>query len=194
MPFCPNCRGEYQDWVKECLDCKVPLVEILAPQPKAAKKKKPVSPPLPRLITIASYRYPTEAYLAGAKLESERIWSFVANENIIMIYWLFSEAVGGVKLQVHEDDAPDAQQILQLPVETTTETLDNAETCPNCHSVEISFQAFNISAVFLIWLISYLFWRGFILPVPKRKWKCCNCGYQWKGNRWQPPVKQTSKI
>ena len=194
MPYCPKCRGEYQDWVKECLDCKVPLVEILAPKPKAVKKEKPVLSPPPRLVTVASYWYPTEAYVAAAKLEAEGIWSFVANEHIVTTYWLMSGIVGGVKLQVSEKDAEDARQILQLPVETTTETLENADTCPNCHSAEISFQAFNIPAMFLIWLISYLLWKDFILPVPKRKWKCLTCGYQWKENRWQSPVKRTSKI
>jgi hypothetical protein len=189
MPFCPDCRGEFQDWVKECPDCKVPLVEILPPQPKAVKNEKVVLPASPRLITVASYRYPTEAYLAGAKLESEGIWSFVADESLITIYWLYCGAVGGVKLQVRQDDAEDARQILKLPVEITPEIFGNADTCPNCHSVQISYQAFNISAVFIIWLITYLLWRGFILPVPKRKWKCRNCGYQWKGNRWQSAEK-----
>ena len=34
MPFCPQCRGEYMDWVRECPDCKVPLVEKLEPKPE----------------------------------------------------------------------------------------------------------------------------------------------------------------
>jgi hypothetical protein len=33
MPFCPNCRSEFQDWVRTCPDCHVPLVDIQPPPP-----------------------------------------------------------------------------------------------------------------------------------------------------------------
>jgi hypothetical protein len=29
MPFCPECRDEFQDWVTVCPDCRVPLVAVL---------------------------------------------------------------------------------------------------------------------------------------------------------------------
>ncbi len=31
MPFCPNCRDEFQDWVKVCSDCNSTLVDKLLP-------------------------------------------------------------------------------------------------------------------------------------------------------------------
>jgi hypothetical protein len=34
MPFCPNCRDEFEDWVKTCPDCGVSLVNELTPLPK----------------------------------------------------------------------------------------------------------------------------------------------------------------
>ena len=34
MPFCPQCRDEFQDWAKVCPDCKVALVEHLPVQPR----------------------------------------------------------------------------------------------------------------------------------------------------------------
>ena len=39
MPFCPECRDEFQDWVKVCPDCNVALVKELPPLPKKEKKK-----------------------------------------------------------------------------------------------------------------------------------------------------------
>jgi predicted amidophosphoribosyltransferase len=29
MPFCPQCRDEFEDWVTVCPDCKVPLAAVL---------------------------------------------------------------------------------------------------------------------------------------------------------------------
>ena len=33
MPYCPECHDEFQDWVNECPDCKVPLVDVLPSLP-----------------------------------------------------------------------------------------------------------------------------------------------------------------
>jgi hypothetical protein len=33
--FCPKCRAEYRPGFAECADCKVPLVSVLPPEPKA---------------------------------------------------------------------------------------------------------------------------------------------------------------
>ena len=41
MPFCPNCRDEFEDWVKLCPDCHIALVNELPPLPKT-----PFPPPV----------------------------------------------------------------------------------------------------------------------------------------------------
>ncbi|HVO76345.1 MAG TPA: DUF2007 domain-containing protein, partial [Candidatus Bathyarchaeia archaeon] len=32
--FCPKCKAEYTERVRECADCGVPLVEVLSPEPE----------------------------------------------------------------------------------------------------------------------------------------------------------------
>jgi hypothetical protein len=32
MPYCPKCKDGFQDWVKECPDCHVELVNELPPE------------------------------------------------------------------------------------------------------------------------------------------------------------------
>lgn len=64
------------------------------------------------IITIATYDNPLTANLMKAKLKDAGIESFLANENIIGIQPLYSNAVGGIKLQVLESDATDAMDIL----------------------------------------------------------------------------------
>jgi hypothetical protein len=41
MPYCPQCRSEFQDWVKVCPDCKVALVEKLPPKPRPKQRDEP---------------------------------------------------------------------------------------------------------------------------------------------------------
>lgn len=62
-----------------------------------------------KLVTIATFNYAAEAYLYQAKLESEGIWSFVAEE--FAPNWLVTIAAGGVKLQVRESDVAEAVRI-----------------------------------------------------------------------------------
>ena len=38
MPYCPQCRDEFQDWVKDCPDCNVALVKTLPSPPTKYKR------------------------------------------------------------------------------------------------------------------------------------------------------------
>ncbi|MBM3155861.1 MAG: DUF2007 domain-containing protein [Chloroflexi bacterium] len=65
-----------------------------------------------KLVTIATFRFPQEAYIFKAKLESRDIQSFIEDEYIITMMWLYSTAVGGVKLKVRESDEAEALKII----------------------------------------------------------------------------------
>jgi len=56
--------------------------------------------------------YPYEADLAKARLEAEGIPAFAADEYIVRFDWFYSNAVGGIRLQVAEPDAELAMEIL----------------------------------------------------------------------------------
>lgn len=38
MPFCPQCRDEFEDWVKTCPDCQMALVEELPSAPSKSPR------------------------------------------------------------------------------------------------------------------------------------------------------------
>ena len=180
MPFCPNCRDEFQDWVKVCPDCKVDLVEQL-PSPPDTEKPYYIQT---NLVTIASFPYPGEAYIMSSKLEAAGIWSFVADARIVNLNWMLCGAIGGVKLQVRENDAKEALEILQ-PKSESEIILCDEDRCPKCRSENIHYETFSLRPMYIVWLISYLFlgngsYGGFILPFIKRKWRCGTCGYQWR--------------
>ncbi len=135
------------------------------------------------LVTIATFSTAVEADLARARLESEGIECFLADEHTVTVNWLYSQAVGGVKLQVREADAQRAVEILK-GTSTLAEDAEGRETeetegakprCPRCDSPDVHYERFSRRLAFLSWLV-----LSFPLPFLKRKWKCENCGYEWK--------------
>lgn len=63
-------------------------------------------------ITVISFTYPQEAYLAKAKLESEGIEVKIKDDLTAQVNNFYSNAIGGVKVQVKETDVEQAMQAL----------------------------------------------------------------------------------
>jgi len=63
-------------------------------------------------VTIQTFTYPQEAYIVQGKLESEGIETFLQDEFTTQIFNFYSNAIGGVKLQVPEDCVEEAMKIL----------------------------------------------------------------------------------
>lgn len=179
MPFCPECHDEFQEWVKVCPDCGRELIDHL---PETHLKSLPV-----KLITVADYQFATLAYLSQAKLESEGISSFVFDDYIINANWLYLIAIGGVKLKVGESDVQQALRILNQVRNNIPGPAEKPEGgCPKCKSSNIHYETFNLR---LVWGLSAFSWilgpiaaTAFLLFLPfyKKKWKCNQCGYEWK--------------
>jgi tetratricopeptide (TPR) repeat protein len=142
------------------------------------------------LVTLATYSHPLEAHIVKGRLESEGIWSFVADENMVVANWLYSNAVGGVKLQVREEDVENAQRILaDGPGEIDWEEGEEGEEreidegdvenepeqCPICDSHRIRYEKFAKRPLFLSWFL-----LGFPIPFLRGEWVCQDCEYSWK--------------
>jgi len=63
-------------------------------------------------ITIATFVFPSEMFVARGKLESEGIKCRVLDELTIQSHNFLSQAVGGIKLQVLSADIPRANSLL----------------------------------------------------------------------------------
>jgi hypothetical protein len=68
------------------------------------------------LVTLQHFRDVPEALLAKGKLESAGIACVLADGNLVRMDWLLSNAIGGIRLQVHEQDADSARAILDEPI------------------------------------------------------------------------------
>jgi len=138
-----------------------------------------------KYVTIATYSGAWEAHLARAKLESEGIYALVLDDQTASINWIYSSSLGGVRLQVREEDSKRAIHLLETTAEEgptiqqECSALDTtAPTCPACGSSNISRARFSLPVAvlsFLLFGIPFLFNRKRVV--------CMNCGRKW----WQTP-------
>jgi hypothetical protein len=79
MPFCPECRDEFEDRVKVCPDCRVPLVDKLPPEPEEMLREGD-------LVLLASAPNEIEAELWKGILEDNGIHSMIKVPGSLNIY------------------------------------------------------------------------------------------------------------
>ena len=131
------------------------------------------------LVTVASFRDVLDAEAAKAALESAGIECYLANSEIVGMNWMWSQAVGGVKLRVWDHDLEDARQLLSENRSTDAEEAAAAaepeEHCPRCGSTELHLVNLSRLPAAVSAFIT--------LPIPifGRRVKCSACGHRWKG-------------
>jgi hypothetical protein len=64
------------------------------------------------LVTVAAFSTPEEAHAVRILLEAEGIAAHLADENVVGWVWTLDNALGGVKVQVSNEDVEQAQAIL----------------------------------------------------------------------------------
>ena len=142
------------------------------------------------LITVANFSHPTEADPVVAWLESEGIECFLTNEHTVTMNWLYSNAIGGVGVQVKAADAERANEILQVvlnpdtvggepvPADSETDQGSNAASdmrCPQCGSENVYYEKFSRRLVFASWVLLTV-----PLPFFRRKWRCRECEHLFR--------------
>ncbi|MGY5514044.1 putative signal transducing protein [Vibrio antiquarius] len=127
------------------------------------------------MIVVARFSFPHEAHIARASLDSIGIESYITDEHTVNTQWLYSNAMGGVRLMVAKSDAEDAKQILSSDF---SESLENElavdegkDVCPNCGSKELYTFTKGKRPAFLVFIL-----LGFPLFFYKHGYKCKQCG------------------
>ncbi|MFT2010160.1 DUF2007 domain-containing protein [Pontibacter sp. 13R65] len=142
-----------------------------------------------RLVTIATFSQPTEAHILKGRLESEGIPCYLGDEHIVGAHPFYSVAVGGVKLQVEEQHAEEARELVNriqsgrghldadedIELAPPMQQHEPAMLCPICDSDHVREENYSKT----VFSFSYLL-LGFPLPFFNRKFKCYDCGYTWK--------------
>lgn len=63
--------------------------------------------------TIAIFQYPAEYAVLQILFDQEEIRYVFMNETMISVFPFYSNAIGGIRLQVHIDDIPLAEEIIK---------------------------------------------------------------------------------
>jgi len=136
------------------------------------------------LVTIARYSMPYEAHLAKARLEAEGIPVFIADEHLLSINWLYTPAVGGIKVQVPEDWVEAARDILTTDHQDEIADIDEEPsiTCPRCGGHNATMVLGD--PVILILTLVLLGAPSFFL---REKMKCHTCGHLFKREKTEHP-------
>ena len=70
-------------------------------------------PPMDEFVTIATYDKVTDAHIALGRLAAEGIEAQLFDDHLVQMDWLYSIAVGGIKLRVSRGDAKTAREVLE---------------------------------------------------------------------------------
>lgn len=136
-----------------------------------------------KLITARIFDNPMDAHLLKSKLESLGVTCFLQDEHTVTIDPLVSNAIGGIKLKIKEEDIEKVKVIFkELDNSPYTDNEDNIAKCPKCESTELiasynSMKGFSqiFSAIISILLMIY--------PLHLKKlYKCKKCGTEFKLN------------
>jgi len=125
------------------------------------------------LITVATFSFPHEAQIAKAKLDSEGIPAFIIDEHTINAQWLYSNALGGVKLQVPLQYSETAKEVVAEDRAELLDTEFDAEMrrCPSCGSEDSRPYTKGKSPALVLFLL-----LGFPLFFYKHGYICRVCG------------------
>jgi transposase-like protein len=133
------------------------------------------------LVTLRSYRDSIDAELAKTQLESAGIPAIIVDQYLVSIQWLYSGAIGGVKVKVDESNLEIAREVLRENRSADLSSIPESQTpladgdrCPVCGSSEIETSRLqrNMAAISLAIGVPLIAWR--------HRWICKACNHSWK--------------
>jgi hypothetical protein len=104
--------------------------------------------------TIAAFSKAEEAHLLRARLEGSGIAAYVRDEYMVTLDWMYSNAIGGVKVEVADEDYPAAVELLAAERAAFASVPPPTEARPRQHTVGryVKLLSFLMICLFLLWL------------------------------------------
>ena len=128
-------------------------------------------------VSIATFDNHVEAHFYATLLDSKGIPCHLADETMMTLFPIYNISLGGIKVQVLEEDVNQAKEIIraQRPNKTGSEN-STLEPCPNCGSQQVLWrQRFFLKLVQFLAAILYI-----PTPMPKgATLRCQKCGHSY---------------
>lgn len=135
------------------------------------------------IVVYQTFSDPVNAHIVKGLLDANGIDCFISDENIVSVNPLYSQAVGGVKLNVFEKDILRINSLLNAGITTeeteVTEKTDSSIVCPNCNSQNVAYGG-SVKRKFGLWnmILPFLL---MVYPFTMRKaYHCFNCDHEFK--------------
>lgn len=127
---------------------------------------------------LRRFQYSSEAIIYQGKLESQGIEVFLRDNHIVDTNPLYSNAVGGIKLYVRNEDLARANEILGEVSLYSVDDNHQPIKCPKCNSQAIDMMtSINDWKSFLYFFILFFL---FLFPFKARhKYKCEVCKHEF---------------
>lgn len=118
------------------------------------------------LVTIGTFEFLADVQIIKGRLESEGIVVTLKDDNTISVEPFASNAIGGIKLQVHQKDKERAKAIFDEVRNYAVDDEGELITCPNCKAKksEVYYQR------------NTLLYKLFPFFEPK-KYRCTQCEF-----------------
>jgi hypothetical protein len=120
------------------------------------------------MVTIRTCYSLPEAQLIQSHLEGSGIKAFLPDELTVQNDWLWTNAIGGVRVQVLEEDAERAAEVLNEA--SGGNQKEAAKSCPHCGATLMESYGFGLYPKILLALL-------FSIPIrSKPTLRCAKCG------------------
>ena len=143
------------------------------------------------MVTIYSCSFPSEVYPLVARLEVEEIPCTLANDTMISIDPLISNALGGVRLNVPEHFEERAREVVKeffSPAATTYKPEDIVwktdydevnSWCPQCEAYPVYVKKFSFGKSALAVILTLIHGISVFFFMSRLHY-CASCAHQWK--------------
>jgi hypothetical protein len=130
------------------------------------------------VIAIRRYRDIPAALLAKSILDSAGIENFLTDVNTVRMDWLWSNALGGMRLFVKDSDASAAEELLNQSFQDSFEVEGQERftqpRCPVCQSFDVSYKGLHKRIAYASIILH------FPIPLSRLGWRCASCGHMWE--------------
>ena len=134
-------------------------------------------------VTLKRYDTAIEAHIVKNALEGEGVVCQIFDENIVTLHPMLNFAVGGIRLQVFQEDFERARSLLtEIDEKPITDNQDAVIACPKCQSTKLysDFKSVKNPKGAIAIIVAFLF---SVFPLyTKSVYKCKECGTEFEPN------------